>query len=100
MSTKSISVDYVTALCARIEQGETPQKNNDLSPKEFIRQMLPHVKKFLEQGYTYKEIAEFLGHISSGDLKKAVTKADSDTAVNKKTAAGQKNKKIINHIQL
>jgi hypothetical protein len=74
MSAKNITVEYVEDLCARIEQGEMPRKINALARKEFVRQMLPHVKIFLEQGYTYKEIADFLGHISASDLKKAVAK--------------------------
>lgn len=83
MSAKNIPVDYVEDLCARIGRGETPRKINELSPKEFIRQMLPHVKIFLAQGYTYKEIAEFLGHISSGDLKKTLAKVDPAPATGK-----------------
>lgn len=89
MSAKTISEDYVADLCARIEKGENPRKIKELSPKKFIRQMLPHVKKFLEQGYTYKEIAEFLGYISSGNLKKAVAKEDSRQAAQKKTKTVQ-----------
>jgi len=94
MSAKNIPVDYVTDLCARIGQGERPRKINELSPKEFIRQMLPHVKIFLTQGYTYKEIAEFLGHISSSDLKKALAKEDSAQATGKKLKTGQAKKKL------
>jgi len=89
---KNISVDYVKELCARIEQGETPRKNDALSPGEFIRQLLPHVKKFLAQGYTYKEIADFFGHISSGDLKKAMAKEILGPAVKKASKAGQADK--------
>ena len=74
MSAKNITVEYAEELRARIEQGEMPRKINALSRKEFVRQMLPHVKLFLGQGYTYKEIANLLGYISGGDLKKAVAK--------------------------
>ncbi|MDR2695374.1 MAG: hypothetical protein LBC79_03225 [Deltaproteobacteria bacterium] len=95
MNAKNISVDHVKDLCARIEQGATPRKNEALSPREFIRQMLPHVKKFLAQGYTYKEIAEFLGYISSGDLKKAVAKEDPALAVKKAPKAEQTEKVAV-----
>lgn len=88
MSAQKIAADYVTDLHARIEQGEKPRKINELSSKEFIRQMLPHVQKFLAQGYTYKEIAVFLGHISAGDLKKAVAKEDPTPAMGNKSKAG------------
>jgi len=93
MSAKKITVDYVTDLHARIDRGETPRKVNDLSPKEFIQQMLPHVKNFLTQGYTYREIAEFLGHISSSDLKKAVAKSPA-LAAEKKSKAEQTGKSV------
>jgi hypothetical protein len=92
MSVTNISVDYVKDLCARIEQGEKPQKNDTLSPKEFIRQVLPHVKIFLAQGYSYKEIAAFLGHISSGDLKKAVAKEAPAPEAKKAAKTGQAEK--------
>jgi len=92
MSAKNIPIDYVTDLCVRIGQGERPQKINELSSKEFIRQMLPHVKIFLAQGYTYKEIANFFGHISSGDLKKALAKEDPTQATRKKLKAVQAEK--------
>ena len=45
--------------------------------------MLPHVKRFLAEGYTYKEIAKFLGHVSVTDLKKAIAK-DATEAGGKK----------------
>jgi hypothetical protein len=94
MSAKNITVDYVTELHARIKRGETPQKIDKLSPKEFIRQMLPHVKSFLTQGYTYKEIADFFGHISSGDLKKAVAKENPAPTEKKQSKAGQTAKTV------
>ena len=89
MSAKKITADYVADLHARIERGETPRKIDELSSKEFIRQMLPHVKNFLVQGYTYKEIAEFFGHVSSGDLKKIVVKENFVLAEEKKMVAVQ-----------
>jgi hypothetical protein len=94
MKAKNITVDYVADLCARIERGEKPRKINNLSFEEFIRRMLPHVKNFLAQGYTYKEIAEFFGHISSGDLKKAVAKEGPAPAAGKKLKTGQEKKTV------
>jgi len=88
MKAKNIPVDYVADLCTRIEQGETPRKSNALAPKEFLRQMLPHAKVFLAQGYTYKEIADFLGHISADDLKKAVAKEAPAPTKGKQMQAG------------
>ena len=85
---KNITLEYVAGLYARMERGETPRKNTDIAPRDFIRQMLPHVKNFLAQGYTYKEIAEFLGHVSAGDLKKAVAKENPAPAGKKN--AGRK----------
>jgi hypothetical protein len=92
MSIRNISIDYVQDLCARIEQGETPRKNDALSPKEFIRQVLPHVKNFLAQGYSYKEIAAFLGHVSHEDLKKAVAKEAPARIAKKVAKPGQTDK--------
>ena len=89
MAAKPITAEYVADLCHRIEQGETPQKNTDISRKEFLRQMLPHVENFLAQGYTYKEISTFLGQVSVTDLKKAVAKEDAETARKKKVPAGK-----------
>jgi hypothetical protein len=77
MADKIITAEYVADLCRRIGEGETPKK--EISLKEFIRQMLPHVKEFLARGYEYKEIAEFLGHVSAADLKKAVAKDAAET---------------------
>lgn len=79
MAAKVITVEYVAELCRRIEQGETPKRNTEVSPKEFVRQMLPHVKRFLAMGYTYKEIAEFFGRASVADLKKAVARETPET---------------------
>ena len=94
MSDKRITAYYVTDLHARIAQGETPIKLNELSRKEFILQMLPHVKSFLTRGYTHKEIAEFIGHVSSGDLKKALAKETPSPAV-KKTPKAEGTKKTL-----
>ena len=89
MSAKPITADYVADLSRRIEQGETPQKNTDISCREFLIQMLPHVKIFLEQGYTYKEISKFLGQVSVTDLKKAVAKENAETVRAKKVSTGK-----------
>jgi len=74
MGTKIITAEHVANTLKRIEQGETPRKDTKISSKEFAMRMLPHVKRFLAQGYTYKEIAEFLGHIATSDVKKVVEK--------------------------
>jgi hypothetical protein len=74
MTARPISAEDLAEVCARIERGEKPEKTNEISSKDFIGRMLPHVKAFLEQGYTYREIAEFLGHVSAGALRKAVAK--------------------------
>jgi hypothetical protein len=79
MPRSPVTAEHVADICRRIAQGETPKRNMELSLKEFTRQMLPHVKDFLAQGYTYKEIAEFLGHVSVADLKKAVARDTSET---------------------
>ncbi len=74
MAAKPITEEYVADLCRRIEEGEEPKKDTEISVKEFTRRMLPHLKEFLTKGYTHKEIAEFFGHVSVADLKKAVAK--------------------------
>ncbi|MDR2818973.1 MAG: hypothetical protein LBB60_00340 [Desulfovibrio sp.] len=79
MTAKIITAEYVADLCRRIEEGELPKKNTEISAKEFVRQMVPHVKIFLAKGYTYKEIAVFFGHVSVTDLKKAVAKEAAAT---------------------
>jgi hypothetical protein len=79
MAAKNITAEHIADLCRRIEQGETPKRNTAISSKEFVRRMLPHVKNFLAQGYAYKEIAEFLGHVSVADLKKAVAWEGAET---------------------
>ena len=84
MSAKAISAEYIAGICARIENGETPRKIPEVSLDDFIRQMLPHVRSFLEQGYSHKEIAEFLGYVSAGALRKAVEK-DAPRPTEKKT---------------
>jgi hypothetical protein len=81
MADKTITDQYVADLCRRIAEGEAPRK--EISLKEFIRQMLPHVKDFLARNYEYKEIAEFLGHVSAADLKKAVAKDAAETRLQK-----------------
>ena len=86
MSSKSIAADYVADLLHRIGQGEMPQKNAEISLKEFLKQILPHVKQFLAQGYTYKEIAKFLGQVSVTDLKKAVAKDNTESEIEKKAS--------------
>jgi len=100
MRAKNITVEYVADLHARIERGESPKKINELSPKEFIREMLPHVKKFLAQGYTHKEIALFLGYISSGDLKKAVAKESLASATATTPKAKQVEKTTVAPVSL
>jgi len=84
MAAKPITAEYAAELCRRIEQGEAPEKNTEISSKEFISRMLPHVKKFLAEGYAYKEIAKFLGHASAADLKKAIAKDAVETGREKK----------------
>jgi hypothetical protein len=79
MAAKVITAEYVADLCRRIGEGETPKKNTEISAKEFIGQMMPHVKSFLARGYTYKEIVGFLGHVSVTDLKKAVAREAAAT---------------------
>ncbi len=79
MAAKSVTTEYVDELIGRIKRGETLKKNTEISSKEFIKRMLPHVKSFVAEGFEYKEIAEFLGHVSAADLKKAVLKEGSDT---------------------
>lgn len=76
MSAKMITTEYANELSLRIEQGERPRKTGEdaIAPKDFVQRMLPHIKAFLIQGYTHKEIAKFLGHVSGEDLKKAVEK--------------------------
>ena len=94
MSSKTITAEHVAEVRARIERGEKPRKidDNQVSPKEFIRQMLPHVKTFLVQGYTCEEIAEFLGQVSVRDLKKALEK-DAPVFTKKKDDTEKKDKK-------
>ena len=79
MAAKPITAEYAAELCQRIEQGGVPEKSTEISFKEFISQVLPYVKKFLAEGYTYKEIAKFLGHVSATDLKKALAKDAMET---------------------
>ena len=71
---KAITKAYIVELCDKIKNGEKPGKEDDafVSRKMFIREMMPHVKAFLAEGYSYKEIAVFLDHVSGDDLKKAV----------------------------
>jgi hypothetical protein len=88
MAAKVITAEYLAEITGRIEQGEKPRKNTEISAKEFTRQMLPHVKNFLAQGFSYKEIAGFLGHVSAADLKKAIGKDTSEEPEEK--AAKQK----------
>lgn len=94
MSSKTIPAEHIADVRARIERGEKPRKmdENQVSPKEFIQQMLPHVKTFLVQGYTYREIAEFLGQVSVGDLKKALEK-DAPVFEKKKEGKEKNDKK-------
>ena len=94
MADKTITAEHVAEVRARIERGEKPRKidENQLSPKEFIQQMLPHVKTFLVQGYTHEEIAEFLGQLSVHDLKKALEK-DAPVFTKKKEDKEKKEKK-------
>jgi len=87
MGAKIITAEHVANTLKKIEQGEMPKRNTKISQKEFAAQMLPHVKRFLAQGYTYKEIADFLGHITASDLKKAVEKDHpSEEKENKKAS--------------
>ena len=74
MSSKNITQEYVNDLCQRIEQGEAPKKSTDVSAKEFVTIMLPHVKNFLAKGFSYEEISAFIGHVSPEKLKKALAK--------------------------
>ena len=74
MTAKLISNEYVTELMERMRQGETPKKITGLKPAEFIKLMLPQVKIFLAQSFTHEEIAEFIGHVTESDLKKALDK--------------------------
>lgn len=92
MAAKSITREYVDELVSRIGQGETPKKNTEISAKEFVRQMLPHVKNFVAQGYAYKEIADFIGHVSAADLKKAVAKDTSESQEKKGKKAEEQEK--------
>jgi hypothetical protein len=96
---KNIPLEYVAGLYARMERGETPRKNTDIAPRDFIRQMLPHVKNFLAQGYTYKEIAEFLGHVSAGDLKKAVAK-ENPAPASRKNAVRKGGKNCLDNLEI
>jgi|GEM_PF-3153244 len=89
-----ITAEYVAAILNRIAQGETPQKDTSISPKEFTEQMLPHVKAFLVQGYAFKEIAEFIGHVSASDLKKAVKKSLAEDKEREKAVKKEKEKAI------
>lgn len=103
MTAKMISTEYLNELNLRIEQGERPKKTGEdaMTPKEFIQRMLPHIKTFLVQGYTHKEIAKFLGHVSSEDLKKALEKdaaalkkvSKKDAIASEKGEKASKNKK-------
>ena len=98
---KIITPEYLAGLLSKIAQGERPQKVSSISQKAFLEQMLPHVKAFLAQDYTYKAIAEFIGHISISDLKKAVKKSlaedkEREKAVKKEqTKTAQKKKKTV-----
>ncbi|MDR1489582.1 MAG: hypothetical protein LBS65_03720 [Desulfovibrio sp.] len=96
MAAKVITAEYVAEITGRIEQGEKPRKNTEISAKEFIRQMLPHVKNFLAQGFSYKEIAGFLGHVSVADLKKAIVK-DTVEAQEEKAI---KQKSLVNEVSV
>ncbi|MDR3177091.1 MAG: hypothetical protein LBU06_11245 [Desulfovibrio sp.] len=85
MAAKVITAEHVAEITGRIGQGEKPRKNTEISAKEFVMQMLPHVKNFLEQGFSYKEIAGFLGHVSASDLKKAIVKDTCEAQEKKAT---------------
>ena len=87
MGAKIITAEHVANTLKKIEQGEMPKRNTKISQKEFAAQMLPHVKRFLAQGYTYKEVADFLGHITASDLKKAVEKGHCAEAKEHKKAS-------------
>ncbi len=94
---KAITKNYLKELCEKIKRGERPCKEDEdfISRKVFIREMMPHIKSFLSEGYSYKEIAVFLEHVSGDDLKKAVAAAE-DTSLQEvvtdtpKTDAAQK----------
>ena len=78
---KAITKNYVTELCEKIKRGERPGKEDEdfISRKMFIREMMPHIKSFLSEGYSYKEIAVFLEHVSGDYLKKAVAEDAENT---------------------
>ncbi len=80
---KAITKAYIVELCDKIKNGEKPGKEDDafVSRKMFIREMMPHVKAFLAEGYSYKEIAVFLDHVSGDDLKKAVADDAENTSL-------------------
>ena len=96
----TITAEYTVDILNRIAQGETPQKETAISPKEFIGQVLPHAKIFLAQGYEYKEVAKFIGHVSASDLRKAVKKSlaeekEREKAVKKEKKKMQKKEKTV-----
>jgi DNA-binding transcriptional MerR regulator len=98
MTAKMISKEYLTELNLRIEQGERPKKTGEdaITSKDFLQRMLPHIKTFLAQGYTHKEIAKFMGHVSAEDVKKVLEK-DADALkkimLRKDAAASRKEEK-------
>jgi len=91
---KIITPEYLTELLSRIAKGERPQKIVTISQKAFVEQMLPHVKDFLAQDYTYKAIAEFIGHVSVAELRKVVKKSLAEDKEREKAAKKEAEKNM------
>jgi hypothetical protein len=74
---KTLTRDYLKETLEKIQAGDKPHKNpEEISKKEFLKALLPHLRSFRKDGYSPKEIAVFVGGVSASDIKKALEKGE------------------------